>query len=281
MLKEQGLKWPAAGLAECTVCLRGKATRKPVHKTPMLRATAPMERLHSDVCGPVSVSTRDGKRYFVSFVDDHSRYATVYLLRAKNEVKDALQHLLRSAPSGRKCRFLHTDQGGEYKNDDIAKLLFDHGITHETTSSHTPEHNRVAKHFNRTIIDMVHCMLLDSSLPKNLWGEALFLAVAVNNPLPTSANSNVAPIVKWDATLQPSIAHLHRFGAAVQVLIPLDQQSKLGPRTRDGVYLGPARENATHHCVLVQGRIIKTRNVTSRSATMTTASAHRPKCHFS
>ncbi len=281
VLKEQGLKWPEAGLAECTVCLRGKATRKPVHKTPMLRATAPMERLHSDVCGPVSVSTRDGKRYFVSFVDDHSRYATVYLLRAKNEVKDALQHLLRSAPSGRKCRFLHTDQGGEYKNDDIAKLLFDHGITHETTSSHTPEHNRVAKHFNRTIIDMVHCMLLDSSLPKNLWGEALFLAVAVNNPLPTSANSNVAPIVKWDATLQPSIAHLHRFGAAVQVLIPLDQQSKLGPRTRDGVYLGPARENATHHCVLVQGRIIKTRNVTSRSATMTTASAHRPKCHFS
>jgi hypothetical protein len=72
VLKEQGLKWPAAGLADCAVCQQGKATRKPIHKTPMPRATAPMERLHSDMCGPVSVTTRDGKRYFVSFVD-HSR----------------------------------------------------------------------------------------------------------------------------------------------------------------------------------------------------------------
>jgi hypothetical protein len=76
-----------------------------------------------------------------------------------------------------------------------------------------------------------------------------------------SANGNVAPIVKWDATLQPLIMHLHHFGAAIQVLIPLDQQSKLGPHTRDGVYLGPAQENATHHHILVQGHIIKMRNV--------------------
>lgn len=239
MLKEQGLKWPAAGLAKCTVCLHGKATRKPIHKTPMPRAAAPMERLHSDVCGPVSVSTRDSKRYFMSFINDHSHYATVYLLRAKSEVKDALQHLLQSAPSRRKCRFLHTDQGGEYKNDNVTKLLFDHGITHKTTA-HTPEHNGVAKRFNHTIVDMVRCMLLDSSLPKNLWGEALFLAITVNNRLPMSANSNVALIIKWDATLQPSITHLHRFRAMVQVLIPLNQQSKLGPHTRDGVYLSPA-----------------------------------------
>jgi hypothetical protein len=61
---------------------------------------------------------------------------------------------------------------------------------------------------------MVRCMLLDSNQPKNMWGEAISLAVAINNRLPTSANSNVAPIVKWDATLKPSITHLHRFGAA-------------------------------------------------------------------
>jgi hypothetical protein len=163
---------------------------------------------------------------------------------------------------GRKCCFLHTNQGGEYKNDAVAKLLFEHGITHETTSSHTPEHNRVAERFNCMIVDMVHCMLLNSSQPKNMWGEAIFLAVAINNRLPTSANNNVALIAKWDSSINLLTAHLHRFGAAVQVLIPSDQQTKLSPRARDGIYLGPARENATHHCVLVQGRIIETRNVT-------------------
>ncbi|ELR18785.1 integrase core domain containing protein [Acanthamoeba castellanii str. Neff] len=135
-----------------------------------------MEHLHSDVCGPVSVTTRDGKCYFISLVNDYSCYAMVYLL-----CKDVLQHFLWSAPLGRKCCFLHTDQGGEYKNDAVAKLLFEHGITHETMSSHMPEHNRVAKRFNCTIIDMVRCMLLNSSQPKNMWGEAIFLAVAINN----------------------------------------------------------------------------------------------------
>jgi transposase InsO family protein len=117
----------------------------------------------------------------MSFINDHSHYTTVYLLCTKSEVKDTLQHHLQSTPLGRKCHFLHTDQGGEYKNDNVAKLLFDHSIMHKTMSSHTPEHNGVTECFNHMIIDMVCCMLLDSSLPKNLWGEVLFLAVAVNN----------------------------------------------------------------------------------------------------
>ncbi len=105
----------------------------------------------------------------------------IYLLRAKSEVKDALQHYLQSALSGRRCWFLHTDQGGEYKNDDVAKLLLKHGVIHKTTSSHTPEHNGVAEHFNHTILNMVRCMLLNSSLLKNLWGEATLTAVVINN----------------------------------------------------------------------------------------------------
>jgi transposase InsO family protein len=250
VLKEQGLKWPAGGLAKCAVCQQGKATRKPsCNKTLVPRASRPMERVHSDVCGPMSVATCNyhGKQYFVSFIDDHSRFATVYLLQEKSEVKDALRHYLKSAPAGHRCRFLHTDQGSEYKNGDVARLLFKHGATHETTSSHTPEHNSVAERFNRTILDMVRCMLLDSDLPKNMWGEALNTAVAINNRLPTAANDDKVPISRWDMTLNRTTTHLHRFSEPVQVLIP----TKLGARTRNRTYLGPARANATHHRIHV------------------------------
>jgi hypothetical protein len=138
---------------------------------------------------------RDGKCYFVSLINDYSCYTTVYLLCTKSEVKDVLQHFLQSVPLGHKCHFLHTDQGGEYKNTAVAKLLFEHGITHETTSLHMPEHNGVAERFNCTIVDMVCCMLLNSSQPKNIWGEAIFLAIAINNQLPMSANNNVAHLL--------------------------------------------------------------------------------------
>jgi hypothetical protein len=41
--------------------------------------------VHSDVCGPMSISARDESRYFVTLIDDFSRYGYVYLMRYKSE----------------------------------------------------------------------------------------------------------------------------------------------------------------------------------------------------
>jgi hypothetical protein len=41
--------------------------------------------VHSDVCGPMSISARDGLRYFITFTDNFSRYGYVYLMRHKSE----------------------------------------------------------------------------------------------------------------------------------------------------------------------------------------------------
>ena len=38
------------------------------------RAKEPLQLVHSDVCGPVSVQARGGYEYFVTFIDDYSRY---------------------------------------------------------------------------------------------------------------------------------------------------------------------------------------------------------------
>ena len=50
------------------------------------RTSKLLEVIHSDVCGPMSVATFSGKRYFVTFIDDKSRYCVVYLLKSKSEV---------------------------------------------------------------------------------------------------------------------------------------------------------------------------------------------------
>ena len=41
--------------------------------------------VHTDVCGPMSVSARGGYSYFVIFTDDLSRYGYVFLMRHKSE----------------------------------------------------------------------------------------------------------------------------------------------------------------------------------------------------
>ena len=68
----------------CEPCLMGKMTRTPFSGS-MERATDLLEIIHTDVCGPMSVSARGGYRYFVTFTDDLSRYGYIYLMKHNSE----------------------------------------------------------------------------------------------------------------------------------------------------------------------------------------------------
>uniref|UniRef100_A0AAV1VI65 Integrase catalytic domain-containing protein n=1 Tax=Peronospora matthiolae TaxID=2874970 RepID=A0AAV1VI65_9STRA len=70
----------------CEGCALGKQTpgALPIkHYSSHLKL---LEVIHSDVCGPMSMATFSGKRYFMTFIDDKSRYCVVYLLKSKSEV---------------------------------------------------------------------------------------------------------------------------------------------------------------------------------------------------
>lgn len=77
-----------------------------------------LELIHTDVCGPSPISTTEGKRYFVSFIDDYSRKATVFLLQRKNEVVQAFQSYIKEAErqTGCKIKRIRSDNGLEFCN---------------------------------------------------------------------------------------------------------------------------------------------------------------------
>ena len=52
------------------------------------RAKEVLDLLHTDLCGPMSTSTRGGYEYFITFIDDYSRYRYIYLMRHKSETFD-------------------------------------------------------------------------------------------------------------------------------------------------------------------------------------------------
>jgi hypothetical protein len=49
------------------------------------RASNLLELIHIDVCGPMSIKTRGGYEYFITFIDGLSRYGYVYLMKHKSE----------------------------------------------------------------------------------------------------------------------------------------------------------------------------------------------------
>ena len=62
----------------------GKMTKTPFSGA-MEQANDLLEIIHTDVCGPMSVDARGGYRYFLTFIDDFSRYGYIYLIKHKFE----------------------------------------------------------------------------------------------------------------------------------------------------------------------------------------------------
>lgn len=236
---------PGSKLLSCEVCGQAKHHRAPIAKGPAPRATKPGEVIHSDICGPMSTQTFSGKRYFVSFVDDFTRYAHVALMRKKSEVPAKFQAFLQMLPSDRTVRLLHSNRGGEYTGEAFQQFLKDHHITFSPSPPRTPEYNGVAERFNRTIVEMTRAMLIDASLPKTFWGEALSHSVYLNNRLPTKANNNVSPYELWTG-MTPILHNLKPFGSKGYVLKMPNDRGKLDAQAHAGIYLGPDGNTAAH-----------------------------------
>jgi hypothetical protein len=69
---------------KCYVCVQSKQPRKP-HKVAKARNLAPLELVHSDLCEMNDDLTKGGKRYFMTFIYDCTRFCYVYLLKTKDE----------------------------------------------------------------------------------------------------------------------------------------------------------------------------------------------------
>ena len=93
----------------------GKTTKTPFSRT-MGRATDLLEIIHNDVCGPMSVEARGGYGYFLTFIDDLSRYRYVYLMKHKSKTFEKFKEFQSEVENRRskKIKFLRSDRGGEY-----------------------------------------------------------------------------------------------------------------------------------------------------------------------
>ena len=75
----------ASGLSLCTCCLKGKQHKVKFSKVGATRAQELLGIIHSDICGPLRTSTFSECMYFLTFIDDKSRYTKVYLLTHKSK----------------------------------------------------------------------------------------------------------------------------------------------------------------------------------------------------
>ncbi|CAI7834832.1 unnamed protein product [Closterium sp. NIES-53] len=85
----------------------------------------PLDLVHMDLWGPSPIASRQGHLYFLLVVDDHSRFATVYPLRAKSGTPTLIIRWAEQAclHFGRPVARLHSDGVCEFFNRSLSLFL--------------------------------------------------------------------------------------------------------------------------------------------------------------
>lgn len=100
-------------LEHCTICLLAKYSRLPFPNSISKRAHFE-DIIHCDVWGPFKVPTYDHKRYFLTLLDDYSRYTNICLMNSKDESIVVLRYFISMLKTKFSCtiKTLRSDKVG-------------------------------------------------------------------------------------------------------------------------------------------------------------------------
>ncbi|GJZ12875.1 retrotransposon protein, putative, ty1-copia subclass [Tanacetum coccineum] len=244
MLQHDGLlnSIDIESLGKCVSCLSGKMARKP-YSHQVERAKDLLGLIHTDVCGPFRIVSRQGASYFVTFTDDFSRYGYVYLLKHKHEVFETFKVFQKEVENqlGKTIKSLRSDRGGEYMSQEFLDHLKEHGIIAHRTPPYTPQNNGVSERRNRTLLDMVRSMMSQTTLPKSFWDYALETAARILNMVPTK-KVDKTPYEIWHGQA-PKLSYLKVWGCEALVKHDtLTKPDKLDPRSFRCIFVGYPKE---------------------------------------
>ena len=246
----------------CEACTGGKQCKN-TFKSSETETSMPLELVHSDLCGKMGQKSLGGAEYFLTLLDDKTRYTWVYPLKTKDQAFDCFKEWQAEVENrtGRRVKILRTDNGGEYTSRKFQDHLKTCGIRHELTIPKTPEQNGAAERLNRTLVEKTRAMLLDAKLPQSYWAEAIATANYLRNRSPTSAIDGMTPHQAWYGR-KPGAEHLRVFGCAAYTHVPKDERGKLDSKTKRCILLGYGSVQKGYRLIdPVTRKILHSRNV--------------------
>jgi transposase InsO family protein len=223
---------------KCQVCIMAKHNRSPF-RSRRERAANPMDCLHSDTCGPYPVKSLGNGLYCTTLLDECAGFAGVSIMKNKADIPDKIKHniILWENKTGRKCKMLFTDRGGEYVGEALKTWCAEKGIIHHYSVPRTPEQNGKAERLNQTLNNIMRSLLFQYNTYAPLWSFAMVYACHLYNiSLNTERN-----MTRYEAFLGkvPDVSNLRTFGCKVYARVAETARKKLDPKSQIGIFLGP------------------------------------------
>ena len=174
--------------SECPTCAKIKPRFLNPGDTPLVRATAPFQRLSIDFKGPLPQGP-SLHRYILTVVDEYSRFPFAFPCRdiSSRSVISCLTELFSmfGLPS-----FIHSDRGAAFMSDDIKRFLQKLGVASSRTTPYNPRGNSQCERYNGIIWNTVSLALESKGLSASNWPQVLPDALnAIRSLLCTATNS--------------------------------------------------------------------------------------------
>jgi hypothetical protein len=113
--------------------------------------------VHCDIWGPFSVGSRNGHHYFLTIVDDYSRFTWIHLLQSKDQTRTYLKSFFHFVENqfDSKIKILRSDNGPEFHMPDFYSLK---GVLHQLSCVESPNKMLLLKG-NTNIFSMLLVLL--------------------------------------------------------------------------------------------------------------------------
>lgn len=244
---------------KCKTCIENKMSNSPF-KNERSKAKKISEIIHTDVCGPFKTVGFRGEKYFISFIDDYSKVAKVFIMKSKTEVYDCMKEFVNECENitNERVKILRCDNGTEYINNNIYNFAKEKGIIINNCPAYVHELNGTAERFNRTIMNISRCLLTEAKVDRKYWPEIVCAATYIKNRTLANTIERKTPYEIFFGK-KPNVSHLRLYGSKVFVKIPEHKRvNKFDKKADMGILIGYSNVG---YRVLLNNKILVVRHV--------------------
>jgi hypothetical protein len=178
----------------------------------------------------------NGLVFFLTIVDDCTRFTWVHLMQSKSQTKSIIQAFFNLAQTQFKTKIkcLRSDNGLEFKMNDFFAAQ---STIHQLNCVETPQQNVVVERKHQHLLNVARSLRFQSHLPMKFWEDCIFTATHLINIIPTPLLSKKSPYELLYSAI-PFYNHLKVFGCLAYVSTLSRNKVKFDHRATPSIFIG-------------------------------------------
>nr|KYP41111.1 Retrovirus-related Pol polyprotein from transposon TNT 1-94 [Cajanus cajan] len=219
----------------CSTCNIAKQNRLPF-PNPNKFSPSCFDLIHADIWGPFKQPTYDGFRYFLTLVDDKSRFTWIYMLQNKSDCIKNIPQIFAYVENQFQTKIK------SFRSDNVRELHFkdfflEKGVLHQFLCVERPKQNSVVERKHLHILNIARTLMFQSNVPIKIWGDYVKTVVFIMNRTPSPILNHISPYeILYNKV--PNYSDFRTFGTLCYASTLLSGRHKFSPRAIAAVFIG-------------------------------------------